>query len=252
MNIILGYACYTGYKLLTSALSDIFCLHTLRHGTCLTNFIGIQLLGIRPDLGGRQPGEAVLQKYAGNGSNEGRFFVWVDEFYKPGFVNHPCAPLVRLINCKRMHPLVKTLGPRYYAALSGAASFTIRRAPQPLRIFLQVIGGLVGILTPTIDIHCTQGDLQDSFIVDPCLVPAARYTSKPLKPWKFIGLSGVLVQGVNKELFQRISDNPLRCLKGLIKLALLAALIASIVLLFLGVMHIAAPLTLLGISHIIS
>lgn len=60
------------------------------------------------------------------------------------------------------------------------------------------------------------------------MVPVARYTTKNLKSWKYIGLPGVLFQGINKEVFSRIKQNPERFVKGVAKMLILTILVLSI------------------------
>jgi hypothetical protein len=233
MNIIViglgcGFGGYAAYHLFTSALSDTRGLKTLRHGTGPCNYLSIQKNGARPDLGGKAAGEATLLDYSTSKHTENKFFVWNDDFHQEGRVDHASWFVRWLINCKTLHPLVKRLGPKYYSIQGGVAATTVQEAPAVVRVPLQVIGGIGGLLTPLLDFHATPEKFERKFQVDENMVPAARHTAKPLKSWKYIGLPGVLYQGINTKVFSRIKNDPSRFVKGLAKMLLLTVLILSI------------------------
>lgn len=231
MNIaIIGIGCgfggYAAYNLLTSGLSDTFGLHTFRHGTGPRNHLSILWNGARPDLGGEATGEATL--YEGYTHTKRKFFVWNDHFNREGDVCHPSRPLIWLLNRKIAYPLIKRVGPKFYCIQGGIAGATFKHYPAPLRIFIQILGGIAGFFTPVLDFHVTPKEVDESFNTDDRMVPVAKYTEQPLKSYKYIGLSGVLYQGLNSAVFARIKQDPARFVKGIAKLAVTAALVFSI------------------------
>jgi hypothetical protein len=233
MNIVIiglgcGFGGYAAYHLFTSALNDTLGLTTLRHGTGPCNYLSIQKNGARPDLGGKAAGEATLMDYSTSRHTENKFFVWNDDFNQEGRVGHNSWLVRWLLNCKTLHPFVKRLGPKYYCVQGGVAAATFQEAPAVVRIPLQILGGIAGLLTPILDFHTTPEKFERKFKVDERMVPAARHTAKPLKSWKYIGLAGVLYQGLNTKVFSRIKNDPTRFVKGLAKILLLTVLILSI------------------------
>jgi hypothetical protein len=233
MNILIiglgcGFGGYAAYNLFTSALSDTLGLKTLRHGTGPCNYLSIQTNGARPELGGVASGEATLMDYSLSRHTENKFFVWEDDYYQEGRVGHDSVFVRGLLNCRVLHPIVKRLGPKYYTVLGGISAATVQDAPGPLRVFLQVIGGIGGLFTPVLDFHATPEEFERDFQIDENMVPVARYTTKNLKSWKYIGLPGVLYQGINKEVFSRIKQNPERFVKGIAKMLIFTVLVLSI------------------------
>lgn len=237
MNIIvIGFGCgfggYAAYHLFTSALSDTLGLKTLRHGTGPCNYLSIQKNGARPDLGGKAAGESTLVDHSTE-RTANKFFVWDDDFD----TSHDLESIRKstgLPECFTkntitfLHPLFKRLSSKFYCISGGVAATTIPDADAAVRIPLQILGGIGGLFTPVIDFHVTPEEFESQFQVDPHLVSLARYTEKPLSAWKYIGLSGVLYQGINTKVFSRIKNDPSRLMKGLAKMLLLTVLILSI------------------------
>lgn len=233
-----GFGGYAAYHLFTSGLSDTLGLKTLRHGTGPCNHLSIQINGARPDLGGKAPGEATLRDYSGTRHTEHKFFVWDDDFNQRGIVEDDSRCVRWLLNCKFLHPLVKRLAPKYYCVQGGVAATTIRELPGPLRVFFQIIGGIGGIFTPVLDFHATPEKFERDFKVDEKCVPMARHTARALKSWKYVGLLGVLFQGINTKIFERIKQDPSRFVKGIAKLIFVTILVLSILSIISAYCHV--------------
>jgi hypothetical protein len=178
------------YQLFDQGLANFLNLETLRHGTGPLGFVGINLHGADPNYGGHETGSGFVQsKYMEN--SKGYFHVFKDS---------ECSAGGHL-------PFFLTIPPRIHAILSGTASIGV----PPL-------GMLAGLLTPTLRFRFRPEDILGcikdcQFEDDPDYDGAAYRTQQPISPIH-LGITGSITQGVDSNMFSRMSADPLKVLGG--------------------------------------
>jgi hypothetical protein len=245
---------FTLFDLFDDALSDMFCLKTVTHGTSPKNYYSILSYGADPSQGGRpDKGEEAMYKYRGvkrdlytaentkNWDSKGRFYVFKDNNYAPP--GAPCCigPIVGSI--------AKKMGPRMYAAQGSVGELAISTGAGDgcLSKAAVNLGGIFSsFYSPTLKFRflpeeMAKFDFQDdkteyvdsekdangNFInPDAC---AAGYTEHAI-PSDHIGLYGTLSRGFSGSLIDRIQADPWRFMQGLLKLITITALTALVVI----------------------
>jgi hypothetical protein len=236
-----------------AALSDILCLKTFRHGTSPSAWLKIHFTG--PDLErGGTGGEATFYPERGIQStyaqrDKGRFYAVQDhlethgrkEQSKPGSA----------------FSYIDNRGTVKYYALRSSVAYWSSWVPLPAFIKKPIVEGVVrvlenqdprvkifGLFSPTIKVHLDPdrvsypGQLKkpsdpkhhfqaDEYSGNDEAFSGACYTKNPISVTD-IGICGVLKNGLNTRVFERISENKGQFLWGLVQLVAAVALTALV------------------------
>lgn len=232
------------YNLFDCALGNVFAMEQLRHGTCLSSYLWIQLMGADPTMGGKGYGEATALKRAGKpnklwaDASKGKFHVLKDTFAGQDFPTLSLAERSRLWSDSALMVRNKLIG---YSFTSGYGAWTVEGRPRPVRTSLQIIGGLLACLAPTLRFRYELNDVPnreefidsnwvtpktDLFEIDPH-DPGYGYTTTHPLPIHRIGITGSLVHGLNRELPRRIQENRIKFSIGLLQLTTFSLLIGG-------------------------
>lgn len=204
---------HMAYNLIDHGLSSLLVLDTFYHGTGPLGYIGINLFGAKPSLGGNADGSgAGLGQVAPSSQSLSVKYMEVSKGLFHLFSQSSLDR--RLLPEEPVHPLIYMPLTRVHASLSAVASFN--------KVGLPKLGGLLGILTPTLKFRFTREQVLElmqkhRWEKDPdyvgCEVGACR-TDYPI-PMTHLGITGSLLQGVNGDLFERMKKSPKRVLLGL-------------------------------------
>src|SRR5579872_1459496 len=85
--LVIGYRLYSLFGLFDSALANILCLETYRHGTSLRNYCAISTHGANPYFCGKDRGESGMFRALGlahSRTEKRRFYVFKEECRAPG------------------------------------------------------------------------------------------------------------------------------------------------------------------------
>ncbi len=213
----------------TQALSDLLALETLRHGTNYHNYLSIRMNGADPAYGGSENGAcagAGNARYAVNSKNffhvfkdtEARMITptTVSEFvdaYMPKATESVDALMPQVAN---------RLYPRAFCYLSAVA--TVKGTDTLNKIQRVFTGVLNALVVPTINFRFRPEEIATRFENDPDFA-TSRETHEGLAhrtrvaiSTDHIGLKGVLTQGFQGDVSQRMVDHPIKFTFGLIKL----------------------------------
>jgi hypothetical protein len=115
---------------------------------------------------------------------------------------------------------LRSIFPMNHALAAGIANWT---DPQGKGIGSRIVGGYSGLLTPTISIRVADGDpLQSQLEKDPDYREFAYKTKHPI-PTSYIGLMGIITQGITGNLRQRMKAAPFKVTLGIVRLAALTS-----------------------------
>lgn len=220
---------YFLYSMYESALSDILCLKTYRHGTNPVARLKISLTGPDLDKAGKEGEAAYYQTVTGQDSE------WAarDQARKAFYVAD------EIITAK-------------YYSLRSTSTWLCSMLPMPKswkgnltkEIVHEIESGknggtaILGLACPTVKFHYDpervgsrnylREDAVEFYKDTPDAGSGAYYTQDQLSAWD-TGLIGILKNGINTRVFKRIQDNPNQFLWGV---AQLVAAVAFTVLFF--------------------
>jgi len=208
------------YTLLDDGLANLLGLQSLRHGTCLTNYVSILTHGGDPSHGGKESGSSaggqplmgkeMAERYIQE--SQGHFHVFADNDFKGA---KGCMPLFT-------HAVVCFL-PLMHTTFSGMGTFVSPESKGCVATAGRVAGAVLNFFTPTIRFKFTEGEMGGRFECDPDYGPAALRTRHKIEPWR-TGIVGTLAVGLNLGVFKRILEHPIKFLLGVIEIVAAAAL----------------------------
>jgi hypothetical protein len=235
---------YTLYSMYESALSDILCLKTFRHGTNLYAVASITLTGPNHDLAG-VGGEAAYLK-----TTTGTTSAWAarDQALKAFYVAEDVCTN-NMASDSFFNYISTKMTVKYYALLSSAQFFG-SMLPLPQSWKANLIAGTVaviqsdpriavlGLLCPSVKFHMNPDEVQlnerayqqvenkINFYRDtPDAGEGALYTKYQFSVLD-IGILGVLKNGINRNIFTRINENQGQFLWGVAQLVTAVAFTA--------------------------
>ncbi|MGZ3732229.1 MAG: hypothetical protein ACXU9U_00610, partial [Parachlamydiaceae bacterium] len=251
LNVLKTLAIYNLYE---AALSDILCLKTFRHGTSPSGWLKIHFTG--PDLErGGTGGEATFYAERGLQSpyaarDKGRFYAVQDRLE-----SHREKEQSKLGSAISY---LENIGTTKYYALRSSIAYWSSWVPLPTSIKKPIIEGVVellespdprvkifGLFSPTIKIHLDPDrvsyprqintpkmDVKHSFEADEHSefgqpFSGACYTKDPISVTD-MGICGVLKNGLNTRVFERILENKGQFLWGVVQLVAAVALTAFV------------------------
>lgn len=175
-------------SLFESAIKNLLCLQTLRHGTSMKNIICIKRNGGDPSISCQFEGK-------GWGVSPGLFYVMDDS---PGLIIQ----------------IVKRLAPFEYKV--AAERFELNNNQS-------VKGFILGLLDPTLKFYYQPHEVQRDFTEDPRLKNLGLITSKKVEVDR-LGIQGALKFGLNKDWAARFKANPEQAIFGTIQIITCIAL----------------------------
>lgn len=174
-----GMACLISYHLIDSGLARLLALETLTHGTGPANYIDINIFGVDPSRCRSQVNSIE------------HFHVFKDSRFGLNPDNSLSMNRLELIMLKELSPKIQ--------ALHSA--------------------GICGIFTPTLKFRFTPDELVEAeslghFVNNPDYTFFRGYKiTQPIKPSR-IGITGSLINGINRGMFKRMTNNPKKVLLG--------------------------------------
>jgi hypothetical protein len=207
----------------TQGLSDFLCLQTLRHGTCLSNYIEIRMNGTTPGFGGGVKGSSQgTEQYVEN--SKGHFHVFLDSDataanmldtgYPKKNINMGRAKTILYIFLGQLYI---RMAPTLHGILSGmnaaAPVNSIDRAARTKRIF----AGIFNLFTPNIKFRFREEEMEKIFQGDPDYKSIAIRTTQKIDT-DHIGIKGIFYQGCQGSLRERIKSHPGKFIWGLMRL----------------------------------
>jgi hypothetical protein len=217
------------YNLFDSAIADCLALHTCRHGTSIVSYVKIMFTGGKANKGGTGGESAYRNTHDPDSqetkkrlaANKGRIYVFRDllEDNVQQYAQGLAATKIKLFSI-----LKRTFLPLDFSYQGNTNLFANEKSSEKAKQYAPIAGALLTLLTPIVKYRFTPDEL-NSFEEDGDLQPFALYTDKDISPWH-LGISGSLIQGVNRQMFSRIKDNPVKVAKGFTKLIAALALSA--------------------------
>lgn len=123
---------------------------------------------------------------------------------------------------------VRSLLPMRHAVFSGMANWATLHEKGIIATAKRIVGAISGLLTPTISIRVAEGDrLNNQLEVDPDFPLLAYKTSRRI-PSCYMGLVGIIYQGVQPNLWQRIKKAPIKASLGALRLLVLVTAMWSV------------------------
>lgn len=197
------------YQLYDSAIANMLCLDTLRHGTSLSSVVRINLQGAKPEM---SPSSLI------------RVVSLYTDF------DDKSHSLGKKITAKLFTPLFTT----YYSIRANARDFG-SHLPEPtaplgkvLYLVIEFIASVaLGIFSPTVKFRFTPEEREERFLVDKgdddAKGSGSLYTTDEIET-SHLGISGSLRQGLNSSLVGRIKTHPGKFVLGLAQLTAAVAL----------------------------
>ncbi len=194
--------CLLFYPLFTGALSNVMCLHTLRHVTSMKNVISINRVGADPHLG---------RHFAAQWSvHEARFYVVRDKDFS-------------IDNCVAT-ALIKRLAPIEYKVKAEEFGVTSCKFTAIFK----------GFFNPTLEFYFNEVHQFE----DDRRLPGLGMTTTSKIDVDHLGIQGIIKYGANDKWKERFSQNPGQFIIGIIQmlvcLILLPLAIVSLPLVALG------------------
>lgn len=213
-------------ELIDSGLADVLCLKTYEHGTSPSSYNSILKYGVDPSFGG-SGGKTALDNTQKSLNGEqiqsetrtlGNFYV-VDHQSQSSFSCYSLGSLAKKYTLARSYAIVSSISDLQEHSTS---------------IFRKVAGFFLGQAVPTIKLRFTQQDSLNKFNPDSIHEDGvAAYTTSKITT-DHIGLSGTLIQGLNKSLAQRIKQNPAQFTLGILKIIAAIAIVTATIILSAG------------------
>ncbi len=230
-------ACWSIYNLVDAGLARTLVLETLTHGTGPLGYIGINLFGADPNYGSASTGSSAAYGDLDDVQNsKGNFYVFKDSAYPTyqyPFIDNPF-----------LNSLFYTLRllPKKHAIQSGMATCGYSVTYNKGSFIQGIVGATLGYLTPVLKFrflpkdvfncemeYLLSGRFHQAFEClihdDPGYARHAYETAEPI-PITHLGISGSLIQGINSDLWQRMSSDPYKVASGLALLGT-AAIVAK-------------------------
>ncbi|MBI2742591.1 MAG: hypothetical protein HYX48_01575 [Chlamydiales bacterium] len=212
LTALLQMATLPLYSLFDDGLGNLLGLEVLRHGTCFSNYVGILTHGADPSFGGKENGSTNIAWDLGKKMEESddlartknHFYAFKDSETKES----------QVFWYAHMH-----------AALSGFNCVAPKNSEEhPLFTAYRIANAVFNALfTPTLRLKFTLEEAREVFHNDPDYGGLAYRTRKKIGTEHF-GITGSLRQGLNADLIDRISKNPIKCLAGLCEVITAVAL----------------------------
>lgn len=116
---------------------------------------------------------------------------------------------------------VRSIAPMKHAIMSGIVQWAALEEQGTFATCKRILGGITGALTPTISIRASDGDpILSQLETDPDYAFIALRTKQPIST-DYIGLAGIIHQGITPNLFQRVKNSPVKVALGMVRLAAL-------------------------------
>lgn len=211
------------FDIFDDAIADLLCLRTCAHGTSPKCYHHIMKVGADPNCGGKggetnfykATGQKLAEEDAKRLSKEqtgwdrrNRFFV----------CPHEAPPILNRV-LPRMYTFMACYGENYNGTKSRVA-----------KLIVTVISVFECLSAPIIKFRFgSDSDIRFEFDQTFDVNQIAAFTKQHI-PADHIGLSGSIRQGINRELANRIKQNPQQFSIGLVKLALSVGLLALAIL----------------------
>ncbi|NGX45096.1 MAG: hypothetical protein K940chlam2_00238 [Chlamydiae bacterium] len=233
------------FTLLDEGLANVLGLQSLRHGTCLTNYVSILTDGGDPSQGGKASGsslggQAVIGKdMAEHCSQECKdyFHVFGDNdfsefsrvhstsFGEDGeVVSKETLQKEEMTTCRALLKRVSSyILPLMQTTFSGMGTLVSPESKGCMATAGRVAGAVLNFFTPTIRFKYTDTEVKDCFELDPDYSGVALRTKHKVEPWR-VGIVGSLAVGLNLGIFKRIFDHPIKFLLGVIEIIAAVAL----------------------------
>jgi hypothetical protein len=196
----------------TQGLSDFLGLETLRHGTSIQNYISIRLNGADPMFGGGATGAVTgFGKESLRAEARGNFFVTKDSeaYVKPyGTLGS------QIFN--------RCISSRFYCGLSAKTTISGTGFHKTLLRVLIITFNVMFV--PTVKFRFILEDILGRFENDPdnkCSEDPNKglaYRTKHLISTDYIGLKGIVTQGLQGNIWSRMKAHPIKVCWGLVKL----------------------------------
>lgn len=123
--------------------------------------------------------------------------------------------------------------PMRHAICSGMGQWTEPTETGLMASVKRVLGGISGALTPTISVRIDHTDpLSKHLKIDPDFPLVAVRTDRAISP-RYIGLRGILTQGLNRNIWSRIQQHPTKAMIGATRLVALAGMVYFVYILVL-------------------
>lgn len=235
------------FTLLDEGLANVLGLQSLRHGTCLTNYVSILTDGGDPSHGGKASGSAVggqavmgkdqAERYSQECKDYFHVFrdsdfsqfsrVYSTSFGEDGeVVSEETLQKKETTTCKALLMRVSVyILPLMHTTFSGMGTLVSPESKGCMATAGRVAGAVLNFFTPTIRFKYTDTEVKDRFELDPDYSGVALRTKHKVEPWR-IGIMGSLAVGLNLGIFKRIFDHPLKFLLGVIEIIAAVALAA--------------------------
>lgn len=178
--------------LFESAIKNLLCLETLRHGTSMKNVILIKQHGGDPSISAQFKGKKWEK-------SDNLFYVMTD--YHKEITNI-------------IFQIIKRLAPFEYKVDGELFDDENKNS---------CLSHVKGLLNPTIKFYYQSSEVQRDFKDDPRLSGLGLITSKKVDACR-LGIQGALRVGVNKEWKGRVKANPFQAVFGVIQLIVCATL----------------------------
>ncbi|MBI2742590.1 MAG: hypothetical protein HYX48_01570 [Chlamydiales bacterium] len=194
------------YSLFDDGLGNLLGLEVLRHGTCFSNYVSILTHGADPSFGGKENGSTILVGTARElAATKNRFYA-----FKDSRAGGPFNKFIAIWG-----------GPTIHATLSGYNhAADLKEGGCVVTIYRVANAIFNGLFTPTLRVKFTLEEVERIFEDDPDyqITPiSAAYRTEQKVSTEHFGIMGSLRQGLNSDLLNRISQNPAKCLIGLIE-----------------------------------
>lgn len=237
----------------TQGLSDFLVLETLRHGTSWHNYINIRKKGVDPTQGGGDNGSCAGIEHAGSlienfiknpkkldlrGNSKGFFFVFADSHL--GKVTHyydvngekrvrtftvveqiflPIYVRWEPHACAFMTGVSQSISKNTKKSVEATSTIDAEEAIEAeiISTIHQIASGLINMIAPVLKIHMRKEDVDTLFETDPLLPGRALRTKSPIGT-EYIGLKGIFKQANDGCVLKRITTNPKKSLRGLVRL----------------------------------
>lgn len=234
----------------TQGLADTLCLDTLRHGTSWRNYIEIRMHGAKPALGSTGACVGMLIDARNSKSQEnvrkanfyfqnssGYFFAIrdsstigrdfqdhiIDIFARFDYEGVSNIGMGRVTNKpltlrqKCLNQIFIRTVPFFYSLQAGIAIGAKPDDKGHVAKIKRVASGFFNMLSPAVKFRFRPEDVKDSFEDDPLMIGSAIRTNKIISR-DHLGLNGILKQGCDGKICQRMTKDPGKALWGLIRL----------------------------------
>lgn len=197
------------YQLFDQAVANLLALETHRHGTSILSYPRIFFFGGKIARGGTGGQSAHLLQAQGSNPyrdrSVGRIWMWEDSlstFRRRATLSDKFSEFA----WQNMQ------GPFHYSMFANKALFNDFE-----------IGQFLALLTPTIKYRFTSDEAGRRLSRDFVGTHGCRYAQQDISPIH-LGITGSLIQGVNRDLLNRIRAKPEKLIVGMVELAAAVAL----------------------------